>query len=101
MWYNLSTVKERRISIMTTTIASILINYGFTTQRDGSLFWGQGSLVWGTTATIKNKGGNAYMVKYHKWAYDCDGEPIIETVETVSLYGAQALGYLFEKLPLF
>lgn len=81
---------------MTGSISTTLNNYGFDNG-----FWGCGSLVRGITATVAYKGGNVYVVRYHKWEYDCEGEVVIDTEETVSLYGAQMLQYLFEKLPLF
>ena len=86
---------------MQKSIMAILSDYGFETRRDGSIWWGTGSLVWGHTAEVKSLGGDLYEVKYHYWYYDSWGECLAnEDVKTV-LYGALLLQYLFERLPLW
>lgn len=80
------------------TITSTLTVYGFATRRDGSLFWGVGSLVWGHTATVKALGSDLYEVTIHHWAYDCEGDPEEEVTTTRTLYGAQALAWIFTEL---
>ena len=83
------------------TIPAILKGYGFETLRGNSVWWGCGSLVWGHTAEIKPLGKDLYEVKYHHWYYDSWGDPVVEEEETLSLHGAKALEYLFERLPLW
>ena len=80
----------------------ILATYGFVPARRNhkALWWGVGSLVWGSTAEVRQVGKNRYEVKYHTWYYDSYGEPIEDKEETLDLYGAQMLAYLVERLPL-
>lgn len=81
------------------TITNTLTVYGFAARRDGSLFWGEGSLVWGHTASVKTLGSDLYEVTIHHWAYDCEGDPMMEVTTTRTLYGAAALAWIFTEMP--
>ena len=83
------------------SIISIFENYGFRARADHSLEWGVGSLVWGHYATVKAVGPDLYKVRYRVWWYNEDMDPVLEENTEVVLHGALALGYLFERLPLF
>ena len=80
------------------SIQKVLGLYGFVVRADGSLFWGVGSLVWGHTATVKAVGYNRYEVTIHHWAYDCEGDPEEDTTITRTLYGAEALAWIFTDI---
>jgi hypothetical protein len=83
---------------MTTTIIATLAAYGFEARR-ADFFWGIGSLVWGHTASVKALGADLYEVTIAHWAYDPDGEPMMDTRETRVLHGALALAWVFEEMP--
>ena len=80
----------------------ILATYGFEPSRRNSkaLWWGCGSLVWGSTAEVRRVGKDSYEVKYHTWGYDSFGECVKDIEETQVLHGAPMLAYLVERLPL-
>ena len=82
-----------------TTITAILSLYGFQTRANDTMFWGTGSLVWGHTATVKATGRDTYRVTVEHWEYDQYGEPVYESTETRTLYGAQALAWVFAEMP--
>lgn len=81
------------------TISNTFAACGFSALRDGSLYWGEGSIVWGHTANVKRVGANLYRVTVAHWAYDCAGECVRDTSETRTLYGAQALAWVFTEMP--
>lgn len=81
------------------TISNTFATCGFSALRDGSLYWGVGSTVWGDSATVKRVGANLYRVTVAHWAYDCAGECVCDTSETRTLYGAQALAWVFTEMP--
>ena len=83
------------------TIISILKKYDFMPRGKRSLWWGIGSTVWGHIAEVTPMGGDVYSVRYHEWQYNCDGDCVVDEDNTIVLYGAQVLTFLFENLPLF
>lgn len=92
------------------TIFGILRSYGFQagdsrsarwgkTSNDTTKVWyGSGSLVWGTVAEIALVGDDLYEVKYHKWQYDCNGECIFDESTTAVLHGALVLEFVFTRM---
>lgn len=85
---------------MTTTIANILVGYGFE-ARGKELVWGFGSLVYGQRVTVRKIGNDLYKVSRHDWLYNCDGDVVRDEREEAILHGALALQYIFEKVELF
>lgn len=78
---------------------SILTQFGFEAQRDGSMRWASGSLMWGDAIqvwTVKD----GYKVEIAKWEYGCDGDAIIDECETRTLDAAHALQWMAEKFPI-
>ena len=83
---------------MNNSIFAVLFAYGFQPRFDG-LFWGTGSMTNGCTVVVSVANNNQYTVKFSRWAYDSDGEPMIDTRETRILYGALALEWIFSIVP--
>ena len=74
-----------------------LIRYGFE-RRPYVLFWGMGSLMWGTTVAIKAIGADLYEVTTHRWFYDENGDQVEDaTVQTVA-HGGQVWALLPERV---
>lgn len=93
---------------MTNTIIATLITCGFVTPdqinarvEPCDCAWGRGAWVSnGTFVTVKALGGDLYRINYRRWWWD-GGDNEGETREVVTLHGALALQYLFERLPLW
>jgi len=84
---------------MQTTITSILSTYGFEDRAARTMFWGEGSLVWGHTLTVRAMGADLYEVTIAHWYYDQYGDPVRDTKETRILHGAAALEWVFKEAP--
>ena len=77
---------------------NILVNnYGFEIRKDGSFWWGIGSLVWGRTIECRKIGGDFYKVTFHKWFYNCKGDCEIDETKTVEVFGAEMLTIAFKN----
>ena len=74
------------------TFENICKAYGFV-EKYNCLYWGRGSLVWGTEAYVKYA-GEFVEIKSHKWQYNCDMDAEFDDTEVKTLRVADAIGYL-------
>ena len=79
-------------------IFDMLALYGFEPYRDGGIWWGIGSLVWGYTAYVYHEGDD-YRIRYHRWLYDCEGECVCDDTDEIVLHDYEVLVYLVPRLP--
>lgn len=74
-----------------------LTAYGFE-RRPSEMFWGVGSLMWGTTVAIKAIGADLYEVVTHRWFYDQNGDQMEDSTSTVAAHANQVWGLIPERV---
>ena len=82
---------------MSNTIISTLALYGFRAQADGSYSYGIGSLMWGHTAVVRFLGKGRYEVATHVWFYNCEGECVEDSLDTIQVFANEVVSVLAQR----
>lgn len=85
---------------MVNSIFAILSQYDFELRENSIMWWGEGSLVWGTIAEVRKVGHDLYEIHYRKWLYNSFGDCECNINITKILRGAELLQFVFEKVPI-